>query len=102
MARGRKTGSKNIPSATIKDDLLVPYWIRLEDNSYIVYKEGTIHPRGYFTSLPYALKHIIQAKLSESTYKESYTVQSYIESFKNEIHKLTNILQTWQDLTEAS
>jgi hypothetical protein len=54
MARGKQKGFKK-EKITIQDKAISPFYIVDEDRQYILMKEGTISPYGYYTSLGNAL-----------------------------------------------
>lgn len=54
MARGKQKGYKK-DKVTISDKILSPFYIVDEDRQYILMKEGSISPYGYYTTLGSAL-----------------------------------------------
>ncbi len=54
MARGKQKGYKK-EKITIEDKAISPFYIVDEDRQFILMKEGTISPYGYYTSLGNAL-----------------------------------------------
>jgi hypothetical protein len=54
MARGKQKGYKK-EKITIQDKAISPFYIVDEDRQFILMKEGTISPYGYYTSLGNAL-----------------------------------------------
>lgn len=55
MARGKQKGFTK-DKVTIQDKSISPFYIVDEERQYILMKEGTISPHGYYTTLGSALK----------------------------------------------
>lgn len=79
--RGRKKGSIDRP--TIKDPLLHPFFIQIEESSFTVFKENDPVAFGYYVSLAVALERIVKFKLAlgeEKNFSLSEYISQYIQS----------------------
>lgn len=91
--RGRPKGWTKEAIPTIKDELINPYIIYVEDNSYSVYdysKSNNVNKRGemvgYYSSLSSALGKIAKLKISA----KEHTLQTYIKELKTITEQLIN------------
>lgn len=84
----------------IRDELLNPFFIKADGDSFDLYEEREVQDgkrageltninRGYFLSLGSALKRITQLKVADSA--EVATIKQYIETYKNVSDSLLNI-----------
>lgn len=90
--KGRLKGSKMEERPVIKDENLSPYFIKLEDKSFTVMKEGDVQPWGYYTSLEYALEKITLFKLANSKIK-TFSLSEYIARLENSFNALKQTIK---------
>ena len=91
MAKRGRTKGETSKKILIKDELIAPYVISVDQGGYILHKEDDITNQRYFTSLPLAIKSILKRKLLPITDETQYTIKQYIEAMtevKNEMAKL--------------
>ena len=75
---------------TIKDKIIAPFEIEVEENQYILYKPVTVNVKGeptvqkdvqgYFTSLGNALLRIVNKQMSAT--EKNVTVKQYMAEYK--------------------
>jgi len=89
MPRGRVKGSKREVRPQIVDEILEPFYIKIEDSSFSILKRGEVQPWGYYSHLGNALDKIAKFKLANSTVK-SFSLQGYI----SQLEKLSNTIKS--------
>ena len=86
MSRGRQKGQTKRMSM-IKDPLIAPYQIQVEEDQFVLIDTDKDKPLGYYSSLDSAIKRVSRMSLANA--KEDYTLAGFIESFNNIKNKLT-------------
>ena len=76
--RGRQKGQTKRMSV-IKDPVIAPYEIQVEEDQYVLIDTEKDKPLGYYSSL--------------ANQKEEFTLAGFIESFNNIKNQLTNSIQ---------
>ena len=84
--RGRQKGQTKRMSK-IKDPVIAPYEIWVEEDQYVLVDTIKDKPLGYFSDLSSAVNKI--SRLGLANQKENYTLNGFIESFNNIQNKLT-------------
>jgi hypothetical protein len=84
--RGRQKGQTKRMSM-IKDPIIAPYEIQVEEDQYVLVDTEKDKPLGYYSSLDSAIKRV--SRMSLANRKEDYTLAGFIESFNNIQNKLT-------------
>jgi len=84
--RGRQKGQTKRMSV-IKDPVIAPYEIQVEEDQYVLVDTDKNKPLGYYTQLDTAIKRVSRMSLANA--KEEYTLAGFIESFNNIKNKLT-------------
>ena len=84
--RGRQKGQTKRMSI-IKDPIIAPYEIQVEEDQYVLVDTEKDKPLGYYSSLDSAIKRV--SRMSLANRKEDYTLAGFIESFNNIQNKLT-------------
>ena len=84
--RGRQKGQTKRMSK-IKDPVIAPYEIWVEEDQYVLVDTAKDKPVGYFSHLSSAVHKI--SRLGLANQKEDYTLTGFIESFNNIKNKLT-------------
>ena len=84
--RGRQKGQTKRMSI-IKDSLIFPYEIQVEEDQYVLIDTEKGKPLGYYTDLENAILKV--SRMSLANHKENYTLSGFIESFNNIKNKLT-------------
>ena len=91
MARGRQKGQTKIISK-IKDPVLKPYELWLEEDQIVLMDMNKNKPMGYYGSMDGAIRRV--ANLSLVSKEIDYTLAGFIESYNNITNKITNIYKT--------
>lgn len=84
--RGRQKGQTKRMSI-IKDPIIAPYEIQVEEDQYVLIDTEKEKPLGYYSDLENAIKRVSRMSLANA--KEKYTLAGFIESFNNIKNKLT-------------
>ena len=84
--RGRQKGQTKRMSI-IKDPIISPYEIQVEEDQYVLIDTEKEKPLGYYSNLSNAVQKI--SRLGLANQKEEYTLAGFIESFNNIKNKLT-------------
>ena len=84
--KGRQKGQTKRMSV-IKDPVIAPYEIQVEEDQYVLIDTEKEKPLGYYTDLVYAIQRVSRMSLANA--KEEYTLAGFIESFNNIKNKLT-------------
>ena len=84
--KGRQKGQTKRMSI-IKDPVIAPYEIQVEEDQYVLIDTKKDKPLGYYSDLEHAIQKISRMSLANA--KEDYTLAGFIESFNNIKTKLT-------------
>ena len=88
--RGRQKGQTKRMSK-IKDPIIAPYEIQVEEDQYVLIDTEKEKPLGYYSDLANAIQKI--SRMSLANPKEEYTLTGFIESYNNIKNKLTNSIK---------
>jgi hypothetical protein len=88
--RGRQKGQTKRMSI-IKDPVIAPYEIQVEEDQYVLIDTEKDKPLGYYSDLTSAIQKI--SRMSLANQKEDYTLAGFIESFNNIKNKLTKSIK---------
>ena len=88
--RGRQKGQTKRMSI-IKDPVIAPYEIQVEEDQYVLIDTEKDKPLGYYSNLTSAIQKI--SRMSLANQKEEYTLAGFIESFNNIKNKLTKLIK---------
>ena len=88
--RGRQKGQTKRMSV-IKDPIIAPYEIQVEEDQYVLIDTDKDKPLGYYTDITNAVHKISRLGLANA--KEEYTLAGFIESFNNIKNKLTKSIK---------
>ena len=84
--RGRQKGQTKRMSI-IKDPIIAPYEIQVEEDQYVLIDTEKDKPLGYYSDITNAIQKI--SRLGLANQKEEFTLAGFIESFNNIKNKLT-------------
>ena len=90
MQKGRQKGQTKRMSK-IKDEVIKPYEIWVEEDQYVLVDSEKNKPLGYYSDLKPAINKI--SRLGLANQKEEYTLAGFIESFNNIKNKLTKSIK---------
>jgi len=85
--RGRQKGQTKRMSI-IKDPIIAPYEIQVEEDQYVLIDTSKNKPLGYYSDLAHAIDKVSRMNLANQ--KEDYTLKEFVESFnivKNQLTK---------------
>ena len=88
--RGRQKGQTKRMNL-IKDPIIAPYEIQVEEDQYVLIDTEKDKPLGYYSDITNAIQKISRLGLANA--KEEYTLAGFIESFNNIKNKLTNSIK---------
>ena len=88
--RGRQKGQTKRMSM-IKDPIIAPYEIQVEEDQYVLVDTDKDKPLGYYSDLARAIERVSRMSLANA--KEEYTLAGFIESYNNIKNKLTNSIK---------
>ena len=88
--RGRQKGQTKRMSM-IKDPIIAPYEIQVEEDQYVLIDTEKDKPLGYYSNLSNAIQKI--SRLGLANQKEEFTLAGFIESFNNIRKNLTNSIK---------
>ena len=86
MAKGRQKGQTKIMSK-IKDEVISPYELWLEEDQYVLIDTEKEKPLGYYTNITSAIDKI--SRLGLANQKENFTLAGFIESYNNIKEQIT-------------
>lgn len=84
--RGRQKGQTKRMS-TIKDPIIAPYEIQVEEDQFVLIDTNKDKPLGYYTKLDSAIRRVSRISLANA--KEDYTLVGFIESYNKIKNKIT-------------
>jgi hypothetical protein len=89
MSRGKKVGHVKA-QVTIKDDMIAPYYISMDENQFTVQIEGSTLPLGYYSTLEVALKRIAKYKLVENLNQSTVDLTDFLKAYDNVLNQINN------------
>ena len=85
MAERKKRAAKE--KTIIRDEMLTPFFIEVDDTSYNLYKEGSTLAEGYYSTLSGALRKVIRTKVVSSN--DEVSLKEYVNIMESSYNKLT-------------
>lgn len=95
MPRGKQKGYKK-ERIVINDTCIEPFYILDEDRQYIVMKEGTLAPYGYYTGLGGALRCIVRENNRIKNKGKSLSLDQYLERYDEINNKILNTFKQYE------
>ena len=89
--RGRQKGQTKRMSV-IKDPVIAPYEIQVEEDQYVLIDTEKDKPLGYYSDITNAIQKI--SRLGLANQKEDYTLAGFIESYNNIKNQLIKPFKT--------
>lgn len=93
MARGKQKGHQKT-MMTIKDEVLSPYYITLDESQYTLMTEGSTLPIGYFSNLGNALKRVSRLLTVNESNQGTVNLSEFISRYEEvtqKVNQATNI-----------
>ena len=93
MARGKQKGHQKT-MMTIKDEVLSPYYITLDESQYTLMTEGSTLPIGYFSNLGNALKRVARLLTVNESNQGTVNLSEFISRYEEvtqKVNQATNI-----------
>ena len=84
--RGRQKGQTKRMSI-IKDPIIAPYEIQVEEDQFVLVDTTKNKPLGYFNNLETVITRVSRMSLANA--KEDYTLAGFIESYNNIKEQIT-------------
>ena len=89
MARGKQKGHQKTMT-TIKDEVLAPYYITLDESQYTLMTEGSTLPIGYFSSFCNALRRASRLLTVIESNQQTVDLSEYVTRYEAITDKLNN------------
>ena len=89
MARGKKVGHVK-PQVTIKDEMITPYYVSMDENQFTIQQEGSTLPLGYYSTLEGAIKRIAKYKLVENLNQSTVDLTDFLKAYDNVLTQINN------------
>ncbi len=89
MSRGKKVGHVKA-QVTIKDDMIAPYYVSMDENQFTVQMEGSTLPLGYYSTLEVALKRIAKYKLVENLNQSTVDLTDFLKAYDSVLNQINN------------
>ena len=89
MARGKKVGHVK-PQVTIKDEMMTPYYVSMDENQFTIQQEGSTLPLGYYSTLEGAIKRIAKYKLVENLNQSTVDLTDFLKAYDNVLNQINN------------
>lgn len=92
MPRGKQKGFKK-DRIVIQDNSIMPFYIIDEDRQYVVMKEGSTIPYGYYTGLGIALQCISKELNRSTNTQKTFSLGEYIKRYDELSTKILTAIQ---------
>ena len=89
MSRGKKAGHVK-PQVTIKDDMMTPYYVSMDENQFTVQMENSTLPLGYYSTLEGAVKRIAKYKLLDNLNQSTVDLTDFLKAYDNVLTQINN------------
>lgn len=90
MARGKQKGHQKTMT-TIKDEVLAPYYITLDESQYTLMSEGSTLPIGYFSSLRGAMSRMARLLTVNELDQKAVSISEYLDTYETIMNKVTKV-----------
>ena len=87
MARGKQKGHQKT-MMTIKDEVLSPYYITLDESQYTLMTEGSTLPVGYFSNLSNALRRVSRLLTVNESNQGTVNLSEFISRYEEVTQKV--------------
>lgn len=89
MSRGKKVGHVKA-QVTIKDDMITPYYVSMDENQFTIQMENSTLPLGYYSTLEGAIKRIAKYKLVENLNQSTVDLTDFLKAYDNVLNQINN------------
>ena len=90
MARGKQKGHQKT-MMTIKDEVLSPYYITLDEAQYTLMTEGSTLPIGYFSNLRGAMGRMARLLTVNELDQKAVSMTEYLSTYDTIMNKVTKV-----------
>lgn len=90
MARGKQKGHQKT-MMTIKDEVLSPYYITLDESQYTLMTEGSTLPIGYFSNLRGAMGRMARLLTVNELDQKAVSMTEYLSTYDTIMNKVTKV-----------
>lgn len=90
MARGKQKGHQKT-MITIKDEVLAPYYITLDESQYTLMSEGSTLPIGYFSSLRGAMSKLARLLTVKELDQKAVAMTEYLTCYENIMQRINQV-----------
>ena len=91
MARGKQKGHQKA-MLTIKDKVLAPYYLTLDESQYTLMTEGSTLPIGYYTNLGNALQKASRLLTVNESNQQQVDLSEFLTRYEDISTKLNNTI----------
>ena len=91
MARGKQKGHQKA-MLTIKDKVLSPYYLTLDESQYTLMTEGSTLPIGYFSNLGNALQKAARLLTVSESNQQQVDLSEFLTRYEDISTKLNNTI----------
>jgi len=89
MSRGKQKGHQKT-IMTIKDEVMSPYYITLDESQYTLMTEGSTLPIGYFSNLGNVFNKLARLLTVNESNQQTVSVAEYLTRYEKIADKLNN------------
>lgn len=90
MARGKQKGHQKT-MITIKDEVLSPYYITLDESQYTLMTDGSTLPIGYFSTLRGALSRMARLLTVNELDQKAVSISEYLDKYENTMQRINQV-----------
>jgi hypothetical protein len=89
MAKGKAKGFKKV-SVRIQEPAMQQYYILNEDNQFVIMRDGSGIPVGYYSKLGSAITSVAKRVNAESNDQSVMTLAKFVESYETITNNIIN------------
>lgn len=88
MSRGKKAGHVKA-QVTIKDSVLAPYYVVLDEGQYTLMTEDSTLPLGYFATLQAALNRLARYRAVADMNQQTVSLSAFLDRYEKITTQIT-------------
>jgi hypothetical protein len=77
---------------TVEEELLEPFYLVCDEDTFTIMKRGVDIPKGYYTSLDGAILRIAKHLMVQVNNQNSVTIKEYLRQYSEFVEKLKQII----------